>query len=165
MTKRREVYFEYESVTDKPTKGNWIEPTHFSHLPDFGCTWRYFIFLAEIEVLCSRAARLSYLSPFEFTQAWDPRINFFMADRLIRPSSGLSVRGSLTQAINEHTNVTINRLSKLTSSVKISHSNWKGFTSRTTRGGTISSRNVASRSVFILAFSLARSSHCPPLLG
>jgi len=41
--------------------------------------------------------------------------------------------------------VTINRLSKLTSSVKISHSNWKGFTSRTTRGGTISSRNVASR--------------------
>merc|ERR1719402_499870 len=44
MTKRREVFFEYESVTDKPT-------------------------IAEIEVLCSRAARLSYLSPFELSQA------------------------------------------------------------------------------------------------
>merc|ERR1712159_853423 len=90
MTKRREVYFEYESVTDKPTK-------------------------AEIEVLCSRAARLSYLSPFE-----------------------------LTQAINEHTQVTINRLSKLTSLTSTADINWKGFTSRTTRGGIIA-RSISSR--------------------
>merc|ERR550534_678960 len=88
MTKRREVYFEYESVTDKPSK-------------------------AEIVVLCSRAARLSYLSPFE-----------------------------LTQAINEHTHVTINRLSKLTSFT--SDINWKGVASRTTRGGTIA-RSISSR--------------------
>ena len=28
MTKRREVYFEYESVTDKPSKGKLFISTH-----------------------------------------------------------------------------------------------------------------------------------------
>ena len=69
MTKRREVYFEYESVTDKPTKGNiYFSLRFFTVCPILGA-YDFILFLAEIEVLCSRAARLSYLSPFELSQA------------------------------------------------------------------------------------------------
>ena len=73
MTKRREVYFEYESEQTNQPKVIELNLRIPITCPILGA---YDVILAEIEVLCSRAARLSYLSPFELTQAWDPRTIF-----------------------------------------------------------------------------------------
>ena len=81
MTKRREVYFEYESEQTNQPKVIELNLRIWVICLISGA-YDVTLFSAKIEVLCSRAARLSYLSPFELTQAWDPRTDYFMADRL-----------------------------------------------------------------------------------
>ena len=58
MTKRREVVFESDiALADRPTRGKLAEKQPVN-----------FLVLAEIEVLCGRAARLSYLTEYEVGQ-------------------------------------------------------------------------------------------------